>query len=174
MTQTPVRLATGQMASVIVLLSVAGVALAGCAAPAAVPDAGGTAAPASAELTVDGLLTELAAIECEAYESGVYNQNEIWGAYATVAGKYEESGLIDTTEIEVPAAADTIGTISLRTILTSEDELRDHASVGEGLTTRRDEVGDADYDVQASLLCAVFSNDGVIPDDFVEANGLTR
>ncbi len=173
MTPTLVRLPPGHAASVVVVLCVA-FALAGCSTPAAAPDAGPSAGPASTDLTVDGLFAELATIECEAYESGVYNQNEIWGAYATVAGRYEESGLIDSTEIEVPGAAGTISTISLRTILTSEDELRDNANVGEGLTTRRADVGDAEFDVQASLLCTVFSNNGTIPQGFADGNGLKR
>jgi hypothetical protein len=155
---------------------VAAAMLTGCSAQPAAAGGGKTAAPAQAEsdLTADGLLKELADIECAAYESGVYNQNEIWGAYSTVAGTYEESGLIDDTEVEVPGAGGTIKTISLRTVLTSENELRDYAEVGEGATTVRDEVGQEEYDLQTSLFCTVFSNGGMIPEEFATANGLTR
>ncbi|GGE99062.1 hypothetical protein GCM10011313_22530 [Mycetocola zhadangensis] len=150
--------------------------LAGCSSAPEAAANGATAAPADAsvELTEASLLEELAAIECAAYESGVYDQNKIWGEYADVAGRYEESGLIDDTEVEVPGAGKTIETISLRTVLRSEDELRDYAEVGEGATTRLDELGQAEYDLQTSLFCTVFSNGGDIPDTFAEANGLTR
>ena len=175
MTRTPVRAATGHVASAVLMFVSAGVVLTGCSAPSA-GNVGAPAVPAdtAVTLTEDGLLRELADIECAAYESGVYNQNEIWGEYATVAGTYEESGLIDDTEVEVPGAGGTIKTISLRTVLTSEDELRDYATVGEGVTTVRDEVGTEEYELQTSLFCTVFSNDGVIPDEFATANGLTR
>jgi hypothetical protein len=172
MTRTPVRSATGHVASVVLMLIVGATVLTGCgvaegAAP--VPIAG----PAI-ELTTHDLFAELAEIECTAHESGVYNQNEIWGEYSTVAGRYEQTGLIDETEIEVPGAGGGITTVSLRTVLTSEDELKQYASVGEGVTTVRDEVGQEEYDLQTSLFCTVFTNDGVIPETFATANGLNR
>lgn len=175
MTRTLMRSESGSAASAVLMVFVTSALLTGCASPSAETPNGRTAAPVEAiELTEADLLDELAEIECEAYESGVYNQNVIWGAYSIVAGKYEESGLIDATEVEVPGAAGTIGTVSLRTVLRSEAELRDHASVGEGATTVRDEVGQEEYDLQTSLFCAVFSNGGIIPDEFAAANGLNR
>ncbi|MFU8945338.1 hypothetical protein ACLRGF_01260 [Mycetocola zhadangensis] len=176
MTHSSVRSVTGSLPSVLLVAMLSAAMLAGCSAQPAASGGEETAAPAQAEsdLTADGLLKELADIECAAYESGVHNQNEIWGEYSTVAGTYEESGLIDDTEVEVPGAGGTIKTISLRTVLTSEDELRDYAEVGEGVTTVRDEVGQEDYDLQTSLFCTVFSNGGVIPDDYAAANGLIR
>ncbi|MCP2032094.1 hypothetical protein L1277_002193 [Okibacterium sp. HSC-33S16] len=176
MIDSRVRCVRGSVASagLIVLMSVA--VLTGCSAPADAGSggsAGATAAPA-ANLTADGLLADLAEIECAAYESGVYDQNEIWGEYATIAGRYEASGLIDETTVEVPGGGGTIQSISLRSVLTSEDELRDYAAVGEGVTTRRDEVGQDEYDLQTSLFCTVFSHGGAIPDDFAQANGLVR
>ena len=175
MTRTLARRATGSVASAVLMAFVASGMLTGCGTAPAEAESAPTAEPVEAvELTKADLLDELAEIECAAYESGVYNQNEIWGEYSTIAGKYEESGLIDETEVEVPGAAGTIGTISLRTVLRSEEELRDYASVGEGTTTLRDEVGQEEYDLQTSLFCAVFSNGGKIPDDFAAANGLNR
>ena len=173
MTRTFARSATGHVASVTLMFFMAGTLLAGCSAQ---PTGGATAEPiqAAVTLTQDGLLHDLADIECAAYESGVYNQNEIWGEYSAVAGKYEDSGLIDETEIEVPGEGGTIQSVSLRTVLTSEEELAEYATVGEGATTVRDEVGQEEYDLQTSLFCTVFSHDGVIPADFATANGLTR
>lgn len=174
MTRTPARSASGTVASAVLMVFVATTVLTGCGATPAEAESAPTAEPVEAvELTEGDLFAELAAIECAAYESGVYNQNEIWGEYSTVAGKYEESGLIDETELEVPGPAGTIRTISLRTVLTSEDELKDYASVGEGATTVRADVGAEEYELQTSLFCTVFSNDGDIPDDYAASHGLS-